>query len=500
MRGKQLATNSSDKVSKIGDKLRQVRRFVAEDVWDIELSSLSSLRLLGIKALRVFVLIIKGFREDECPLHASALTFSTLMSIVPILALSLALARGLGDAETAKNKIRSAIYNWTRSFGSQQVVTGISDGSAVSGERGPQRAALTAAGEDGLEMSGLATQINTMVESAFEKVDNISFKALGGVGLVMLVLMVIAVLGRVEASFNRVWGVTVGRSIWRRFADYLSVVLILPFLVIAASSLPIVDFATRFLDESTAGRISSLLGSGALSNLAVAVMTSLCFSFIIMFMPNTRVRILPGLTGGIVVGLLFIVWMRLCAAMQIGVARYGKIYGSFAVVPIVLAWVYVSWEIVLFGAEVAFAVQNCTTYRMERGARRANVQSRIILALSLIVEAARAMVGKAREFEIADYARRKCVPVRFLNDMVTELVQAGFLAELSEKSGRFVLLKSPESLKAREVIDVVMLSGVKPDALGLGSVDPWIEKVINMADHGINESLRQITIQDLLAG
>ena len=480
-------------------KLRRAWRFAVDGAWDVEPSSLSSIRSIGVKALRVLYLVFRGFCQDECPLHASALTFSTLMALVPILALSLALARGFGDAETAKSKIRAMVSDWTQRFNAGMIV-GVPEGrepGTVS--EGVEIHVSRPVDEYELSPSKLAAEIDGLVERAFEKVENISFTALGGVGLVFLLWLVVAVLGQVETSFNRVWGVSIGRSLWRRFTDYLSVVLILPLLVIAASSLPVFDFASRFLDESETNAIMTWVGSGFLKNAAVVLMTSLSFAFLIMFMPNARVRLLAGLAGGVVAGLLFIVWMWICASMQVGAVRYGKIYGSFAVVPIILAWVYVSWAIVLFGAEVAFAVQNCGTYRMEQGAHKASVQSRVALALSVILESGRAMIGRARGFETAAYAREKRVPVRFLNDIVDELVQAGFLGELSERKGRFVLLTSPDSLKVKDVIDAVINSGVKPEALGLGTADPRIEQVLVRAARGIDESLRQTSIQDLLA-
>jgi membrane protein len=478
-------------------KLRRAWRFIAEDIWDVELTSMSAIRSFGVKVLRIINLVVKGFKEDECPLHASALTFNTLMAIVPILALSLALVRGLGDAETAKNKIRGAVQDWTQSFKTQNVMLQ-QVGAVGIGDSGDTGATDGIEVPEALPPSELADEINSLVDRAFEKVENISFKALGGFGLVLLLLMVITVLGKVEASFNKVWGVTTGRPLWRKFTDYLSVLVVLPVLVVAASSLPIADLAARVLRGPSAERLRLVLGSVMLKNLTVVVMTTLSFTFLIMFMPNTRVRILPGLAGGAVAALLFIGWLWLCAAAQVGVARSGKIYGSFAIVPILLAWVHVSWDIVLFGAEVAFAVQNCTTYRMEQGASRANVNARIALALSVLVEAGRAMSGERKSFEVSEYAARRRVPVRFLNDIVDELVHADYLAKLSDREGCFVMLKAVEAVGVKQVVDSIMSSGVKPAALGLESLDPGIRRTLERAGQGMDLSLGDITIRDLL--
>ena len=186
-------------------------RFFVYDIWDIEVTSLSRWRGFGVRAARVLQLVFKGFRDDECPLHASALTFSTLMSIIPVVALSLAVAKGLGDAETAKDKIRSAVYEWTQTFSTE---TNVVVETSTPAQDGMQ----VGAGEP-IPPSQLAERINALVDDGFEKIENISFAALGGAGSIILFWIVIQVLGRVESSFNRVWGVTVGRSVWRRIAD-----------------------------------------------------------------------------------------------------------------------------------------------------------------------------------------------------------------------------------------------------------------------------------------
>ncbi|OGV60052.1 MAG: hypothetical protein A2283_19795 [Lentisphaerae bacterium RIFOXYA12_FULL_48_11] len=470
------------------ESIKHKLKALFEFIWDAELSSLSSLRRLGVKTLRILHLVYRGFMEDECALHSSALTFSSLMAIVPVLALSLALARGFGDVDMAKEKIREAVVEWTSAFKAMPGGPNASDGVDV----------INVSAQSRDTFPGIADAINSMVDRVFAKVENIKFKAIGGVGLVVLLLMAIDVLGRIEAAFNRVWAVKKSRSLFRKFTDYLSVVMVLPVLIIAASSLPVVSLILKFLDETVAGNLQFIVGSAVIKNTTTIFMATLGFSFLLIFMPNTKVKAGPGLLGGFVTAMLFIGWLWICAALQINVANYGKIYGSFAVVPILLAWVYVSWGIVLFGAEVAFAVQNCSSYRMEQGARKATIEARMIMALSIILEAARALAGKGLGFEVARYAERKRIPVRFINEVVEDLVQSGLLAELSEKSGKYVLLKVPSLVKVRDVVDVVVRSGSDPANLGLGTVDPCVERIVKKASDGLNTSISQTSIQELM--
>jgi membrane protein len=483
--------------------MRRAWRFMTDEVWDIELTSLSGLRALGVKAVRVVYLVVRGFHEDECPLHASALTFSTLMSIVPILAISLALARGLGGGDAAKDKLREGISTWTETFRRGDEAAAQAGGADARTAPPELRQAADAAGDavagDAAYRPDIPAEIDRLVEEAFNKVENINFAAVSGVGVVVLLLTVVNVLGRVEGAFNRVWGVTAGRSLWRRFADYLSILLVLPILIVAATSLPVVDYATRFFDERTASTLQAFLNAGPLKGLTVLLMSTLSFAFLLTFVPNTRVRARAGLAGGLVTALLFIGWLWLCAMLQVGVARAGRIYGSFAIAPILLAWVHVSWQIILFGAEVSFAVQNCTTYRLEQGASRASMTARIVLALLLLRDAARAMRDPERDgVDLAVFAREHGVSVRFLNDVSAELTGAGMLAELSERSGRVVLLRPPGELTVREVVDVMLDAGLPPRALGLRTIDPALGTAVDRLRGGMHTELKTMAVQDLL--
>ncbi|HAS82496.1 MAG TPA: hypothetical protein DCS43_07455 [Verrucomicrobia bacterium] len=470
-------------------RLNRVRSFLKTGVWDADLAVLPVWRAVGVRLLRVVLLVFRGFKDDECAMHASALTFSTLMAIVPILALCLSMARGLGDADTAKRWIQDRVQDWTKTFKVE-----------------PQMAAPDAHRTDGVDIpeefvqGELAIRINTLVEKGFEKVENINFARLGTVGLILLIWMVIEVLGRVERSFNRVWGITIGRSVWRRFTDYLSVLLILPILIVAAASLPIMEGVTRYMPADTAVLFERFVASGLFKNGVVLLMTTLVFAFMIMFMPNTTMKLNAGLTGGFVSAILFLVWLSICAMIQVGAARYGKIYGSFAVAPIVLAWVHVSWQIVLFGAEVAFSVQNCETFRMEQNAGDANVRARLLLALSVTKEAARSMLSEVPLFNLEAYGHQHRIPVRLLHAVVDELVRTGILAGVAERPGVYVLLKAPSVLTIGDILNGVLDTGAGVRELGLGHLDADVRKAVEGAFKGMHAGVALASVDTLLAG
>jgi len=479
----------------VGDFFYNIKNFFAT-IWDVEITSLSMTRKILIVFFRIVHLIIKGFRDDECSLHAAALTFNTLMAIVPVLALSLALARVFGGDELARAKLKGLIKEWTDRFDRQVVletydkpvrpVTPVKKGES-------QNAAVK---EEYIAKLTIAERIEKLVDAAFEKVTGISFAALGAAGIIILLLTVIQGLSTVENTFNRVWGVVEGRSFWRRITDYLSVVIILPFLFMAASSLPLVEFACKMLSAEQATQFKLFMISPAVKNVLVLIITSFTFTFIIMFMPNVNVKLLPGIIGGFVTGILFLLWLWICASFQIWVAGYGRIYGSFALFPIMLAWVAVSWQIILLGAETAFSVQNYKTYKMEQGARNASLETKFVLAIALLTEVARTMMEGEGPFVLSSYSAKNNVPVRLLNEVVDELVHAGFIAELAGQEGKYVLLLPPDKVRLIDVFKKIIAIGVSVNQLGLANIARRMERVYSGFFSG-DVKMLSLTLYDL---
>lgn len=428
---------------------------MSEDIWEIELSSLSRLKRLGINFVRVVFLVFKGFQDNECPLHAASLTYNSLMSIVPILALALALLRGLGAGEWAEQRIVQAI-------------------------------------------AAMPDQFQDFVVNLFTYVKNTNFATLGGIGLVLLLWTVVQVLSCVEMSFNRVWGVTLSRRLLRTFSDYLSIVMVVPILMVAATTINAMlsNPALIQLLQERFGYVHFLY-SRFLSFLPLLA-TWTAFFFLYKLMPNTRVLTMPAVVSGIIGGSLWVGWQWFYIELQIGISRYNAIYGTLASVPIFLFWLYISWWIVLLGAEIGFALQNYSTYKMEQRAHGASTQSRIMLALAIMSQTAQSMMINVPQFEINTFAHIHRVPVRLIHEVVDALVKTNLLADVSDGAGRYVLLKVPDSIRVKDIINVMLQTGVTPRGLGLDMLNPAIRQVMGKMDAGSAEALKDFSIADLL--
>jgi len=430
-------------------------KFVSEGIWEIELNSLSRLKRLGINFVRIVFLVFKGFQDNECPLHAASLTYSALMAIVPLLALALALLRGLGAGDWAEQRIIQSIAT-------------------------------------------MPDQFQDFVVNLFTYVKNTNFATLGGIGLALLLWTVVQVLSCVEMSFNRVWGVTLPRRLLLTFSDYLSIVMVVPILMVAATTInaALSNPALIQLLQERFG-YAHFLYSRFLSFLPLLA-TWAAFFFLYKLMPNTRVLTMPAVVSGIIGGSLWIGWQWFYIELQIGISRYNAIYGTLASVPVFLFWLYISWWIILLGAEIGFALQNYSTYKMEQKAHGASTQARIMLALSIMSHSAQAMMINVPQFDINAYAHIHRVPVRLIHEVVDALVKANLLADVSDGAGRYVLLKVPDSVRVKDIINVMLQSGATPHSLGLDMLNPAIRQVMGKMDAGSAEALKDFSIADLL--
>jgi len=375
-------------------RLSRLIRFLSVDIWRLRVSDLPKGKSFLIKQLRTLVLAVRDFRTDRCSLRASALTFYSILSIVPIVAMAYGLAKGFGF-------------------------------------EGQLEARLMAAFEGREEVA------KWILEWSQKLLKETRGGVVAGVGVVILLWTVIRVLGTVEKSFNFIWGVKQHRTLLRKFSDYVSVVLVCPILLVISGSVTVI-LSTKV------GELSQRLGFlGFLVPLIVIMLSVLpfvigwlLFGFVYMFVPNTRVKFRSALVAGVIAGTCFQVMQWAYINFQVGVTQYSKVYGSFAALPLFLVWLQLSWLIVLFGAELSFAHQNAGTYEFEPDCSRVSRSFKTLISLRIAQVLVRNFEEGSRALTAADVSQQVGAPIRLVNELLFELEQAGVITETAEQRPR----------------------------------------------------------------
>ena len=401
--------------------LSKVINYLKTDIWRVRLKSHSRPKSFFLKHLIVFLASLKGFDENKCQLRASALTYYSLLSIVPVIAMAFGVAKGFGFEKLLQKQLLDK-------FPAQQEV-----------------------------FTQLFTFANTLLE-------NTKGGLVAGIGVALLFWTVIKVLGNIERSFNDIWGVKKQRSLPRKFSDYLSIMLICPILVVVSSGLTVfVTTQIKFITEKI-----SLLGMLApLTSLVIKILPYgviwLLFAFIYVFMPNTKVNLKSGIFAGIVAGTIYQLAQWVYIEFQVGVAKYNAIYGSFAALPLFLVWLQLSWLIVLFGAEISFAHQNVDMYEFEPDCLRVSYSFKRLLSLRVVHLLVKNFAGGERPLTMPEISHVLEIPTRLLRQILYELVESGILIETSTKEYKesgFQPAMDIDRLTIKHVVDTMENRGV----------------------------------------
>ncbi len=446
----------------MGRPLRQdwdrARRFLGEGIWDASPGDMPRHRALGYRLLRVSYLVGKGFAGNRCKLHASALTYTTLISLVPFLAFAFAVAKGL--------KIQEKL---------------VAPGGPV--ER------LTV-GQD------VARQL-------VDYIDRTDVRTLGALGLVTLIWTVIQLLSTIEQTFNEIWGVKIPRTLFRKFSDYLSVVVVCPVLLVSAMMM------TAMLESSTAVTfLRTLPGVGELVAMAFRLVPYaamwVAFTCFYLFMPNTRVPFGAALGGGLVAGTAWQLGQWFYISGNVKLAQYSAIYSSFASFPIFLIWLYLSWLIALFGAEVAFAFQHERTYQREGRSLAASPADRERLALRVAGAVADRFLRGEKPWNVNELAECLDLPVRLVNDLGAELEAGGILTPIPGPVLSYHPARSLEAISLKQVLDAVRRyspDGTQVSSPGKeGPGSAVAAEVVAATEDALSGRLSGMTLDDLARG
>lgn len=295
-------------------------RWMENDLWQFRVHNLGRWRAFWLHKLRVLVLAIRGFRLDQCPVRASALTYYSMLSLVPMLAMVFGLARGFGLDTKLQQEVQTMV---------------------------PQQ-------------QEVYEQISVYVQRFLEQS---SGGVIAGIGIILLVWAIIRLLTHIEKAFNHIWKVEQGRNIFRKIADFVTIAILGPVLFLVSSSIT-VYVSTKVTDIANTvdqiGLIPDIVSF--LVNLSPYVLAWILFAFVYIVMPNRNVPVESNLIAAIVAGTMFQLLQWGYVESQIGVAKYNAVYGSLAALPLFLIWLQLSWMVVLFGAEVAYGIQHVKTF------------------------------------------------------------------------------------------------------------------------------------------
>lgn len=397
--------------TRLQERLQRARRFFSHDLWRIEHTTFSSPIRFVIFPLQVMVIVLRGFFvEHQCMLRANALTYTTMLLLVPMLAFMFAFLKGFG--------IQEHIGTW--------VIGQISPGS-----------------ED-------------IVRQIIALIDNVKVGTLSVISLGSMLLLTLLQLGKIEQSFNAIWGVRTDRTVVRKLSDYVSVIVLTPIMLAVALSAGLREWP--FIAVLFKYQIINI-AVAAISPFVFSVALWVTFTFVYAFMPNTRVRLLPALIGGLFASTLWQLAKWGYIASQVGLAQYNAIYGVFAQLPVFMIWLQVSWLITLLGAEVTFACQNATMYQAERFTSSTSVYAREWLACALYCSLVRAFTNGAGPWSAETFAQEYYVPVRVMRDTLGSLVDEGLLVETAAPPDHYVPGRDPATLTPWQLLSAIRHHG-----------------------------------------
>lgn len=365
-----MATNK--KLSLV-EQIKRLYRFIASDIWVITEKELTKSSRFSLRLLKKIILSARGVTKDNLFIKAAALSFYSILALVPILALVIAIGRGFG--------FQQAVVDWLSK-------------------------ALSAQAE-------MIPYIIQFVERYLERAQGGVFL---GVGFAVLLWSVLSAFRQIENNFNDIWNVKKSRSIVRQFTMYISLMLLVPILIALSSGFSI--FINTQLETAGLSQFFSPL-TRFLLKVAPYFIFSVLFTIMFLIIPNTKVRFKHALLAGCISGIAFQLFQGLYVGGQIYLSNYNAVYGSFAAIPLLLMFLQTAWLIVLYGAELTFVSQNLQNYNFEN---ETNTISRrykdyiTLLIMKIIVTRFEQGEKPITQQELADDYN---IPIRLVNQLLS---------------------------------------------------------------------------------
>lgn len=438
-------------IRKINYAVKRVIRFLTYDIWRYTSNADGEKRKMGFyNVIKAFILTFRNINGSELNTRAAALTYKTVLSIVPLLAVLFGIARGFGF----QNLVKEELLNY---------------------------------------FEGQADIINHMMGM----IDNSLTYAKGGVfigvGIVLLLYTVISLFSSIEDNFNTIWRIKKGRSYYRQFTDYLALIIITPVFMICNAGLSI------FLNMTTDLNVVGLVVN-PIVQLLPALITSLLFTFLYIYIPNTKVKLSAALLAGVLTGIAFQVFQWLYISGQIWISQYNAIYGSFAALPLLLLWLQLSWFILLFGVELSFAFQNVYKFSFEHETKNISRRYKNFVTLLIVSLIVKRYANGQKPYTSDEISTAYKVPTRLMSDILYFLLELDVIIETTTDDVRvmaYVPAMDINILSVGYLFEKINLYGSEDFIIDKGSQfsKEW-QEILKM-NNLITDSEKDILIKDL---
>lgn len=430
-------------------------KFLSEDIWHMPLSTLPRWKAWLLGLVRIVLVVARDMADGQLNLRAMSLVYTTLLSFVPLLAVSFSVLKAFG----VHNQIEPLLLEL-----------------------------LAPLGPKGGELSGYIVEF----------VENMRVGVLGALGLGMLFYTVVALLHKIESALNYAWRVQRGRPMAQRVSGYLSVILIGPVLVFSALGITASVMSTEVVQQ-----IASIQPFGLLiefvTHLLPYLLVIAAFAFIYLFIPNTRVNVVSALVGAVVAGILWQTTGWAFASFVVTSSKYTAIYSAFATLIMFMIWLYLTWLILLLGASIAFYHQYPNYLTLHR--KTLVLSSRLKEQLGLLVMY---MVGHSQYHEGEDewtadrLAERLNVPLDVLESVLQTLDEASLLIRSSDEPAHFLPARPLDMTPVKAVIDAMRHAG-ETDSFNLRRlpVEPAITALSLELERAVVSALDGRTLKDM---
>ena len=364
--------------------LKKIRKFLMDDIWRVTDDEVSKSRGIIYNGIKIATLSVREFTQGRVVNKASALTYSTLLAIIPILAILFAIARGFGFANLLEDQFRN----------------------------------------------GLSGQVEATAETILQFIDSYLSHAKSGifigVGLIMLFYSTLLLTYNMERTFNAIWQVKKPRTLYRKITDYFSMILLLPLLVILSSGLSIF-FTTVMKNMQEFVLLAPILKF--VVRLIPFLLTSAMFTALYIFMPNTNVKFRYAIFPGIIAGIAFQGFQYLYIGSQIGISRYNAIYGSFAAIPMFLLWAQISWSICLYGAQLSYVAQNLRNFSFSKETKNISRRYHDFLCILIMSLICKRFQEPNTPYTAEEISNEHKIPIRLSKQILYELQDLELITE-----------------------------------------------------------------------